>query len=312
MVIAAMDDEGWAILHCNSTAGSSQMGCCDGHTPNALVFWPGNASETSATFCEGIVSTVAPLQMDEWVHISVAVDVASDRLDIFFDGVKQTLNALTGGDASIPTRLASFASHASDPSSSGGMGIGMRPGCTQDCLYYDGFVAAVRVWNAAVPSAYRGVSENAIPKKDAHHLVGSFRLVDGRDDVAPNAALGLDRANDMQLIDVLVWNDDSSLVLPAGYGVSAPSAFVFDGETTIVVEENAATVALMPTDGSMTFEAWIHPDVVDSASRPIVEVLATMGDWGWTLILIGSTVAVLRTTLRSLRHPRVLRGVFVF
>jgi hypothetical protein len=286
MVIAAMDDEGWAIFkHCNSPAGSSQMGCCEGHTPNALVFWPGNASATSATFCESIVSTVAPLQMDEWEHISVAVDVASDRLDIFFDGVKQTLNS-TGGDASIQTRLASFTSHASDPGSSGGMGIGMRPGCTQDCLYYNGSVAAVRVWNAAVPPAYRGVSENAIPKEDAHHLVGSFRLVEGRDDVAPNAALGLDRANDMQLIDVLA--DDSRLALPAGYGVPAPSAFVFDGETTIVVEENAATVALMPTDGSMTFEAWIHPDVVDSASRPTVEVIATMGDWGWTLILIGS------------------------
>jgi hypothetical protein len=249
------------------------------------VFWPGNASATSATFCESIVSTVAPLQMDEWEHISVAVDVASDRLDIFFDGVKQTLT-LTGGDASIQTRLASFTSHASDPGSSGGMGIGMRPGCTQDCLYYNGSVAAVRVWNAAVPPAYRGVSENAIPKEDAHHLVGSYRIVEGRDSLAPNAAIGHGRANDMQLINVLVMSDDSSLVLPAGYGVPAPSAFVFDGNTTIVVEENAATVALMPTDGSMTFEAWIRPD--DVASQPTVEVLATMGDWGWTLILTGS------------------------
>jgi hypothetical protein len=286
MVIAAMDDEGWAIFkHCNSPAGSSQMGCCEGHMPNALVFWPGNASATSATFCESIVSTVAPLKMDGWEHVSVAVDVEFGLLDISFDGVTQALT--TVGDDSISTRLASFASHVSDASSSRGMGIGMRPGCKQDCMNYHGLMAAVRVWNSAVSPVYRGFSENAIPKEDAHHLVGSYRIVEGRDSLAPNAAIGHGRANDMQLINVFVnMSDDSSLVLPAGYGVPAPSAFVFDGNTTIVVEENAATVALMPTDGSMTFEAWIRPD--DVVSQPTVEVLATMGDWGWTLILTGS------------------------
>ena len=186
----------------------------------------------------------------------MAVDVYSGRLDIFFDGVTQALT--TGGDDSISTRLASFASHVSDASSSRGMGIGMRPGCKQDCMNYHGLMAAVRVWNAAVPPVYRG-TENAIPKEDAHHLVGSYRIVEGRDSLAPNAAVGHGRVNDIQLINVLVMIDNSSLVLPAGYGVSAPSAFVFDGDTTIVVEENAATVALMPTDGSMTFEAWIAP-----------------------------------------------------
>ena len=65
IVIAAMDDEGWAIFkHCDPTAASSQMGCCEGHTANALVFWPGKASATDATFCESIVSTEAPLKMD--------------------------------------------------------------------------------------------------------------------------------------------------------------------------------------------------------------------------------------------------------
>ena len=46
-------------------------------------------------------------------------------------------------------------------------------------MNYHGLMAAVRVWNAAVPPVYRGFSENAIPKEDAHHLVEVTECVEG-------------------------------------------------------------------------------------------------------------------------------------
>ena len=216
MTIVGNDDGGWLVMrHCNHTApGVANTDCCPGINAGALAFYPGGELHAAGTsFCNSLVWTTDSVPTLQWTHVSVVVDSTVSRVDIFLDSAARETNQ--NGTAGGSHDLTSFASHASVFGASRGLGVGTRrPGCRVDCAHFRGFIAGVRVWNAPVPPAYRGVTEAFILERDSTSLVASFRPVDGVDAVVPNAAIGTNRAHDLQLVNVVLVTGGDRKVRP--------------------------------------------------------------------------------------------------